>query len=128
MNLERIIGDSINRIVPKQLISLNIFDKTITDAMGKVSTTYITYNNLKAQVQLENKQKIEHKDYFNQNTIYKRFYIQSYTLTGLNRNISTAGDYIIMHGLYYKIVEVVENFLVGWVQIVGAESSDGVSG
>src|SRR5579872_6610536 len=128
MNLERIIKPAITPIVPKQAITLNIFNQVTVDNAGRTSNTYTTLSNIYAQVELENNQKLQHKHYFNDNTIYKRFYIQSSDLTGLNRNISTSGDYIIMGSLYYKIVEVPENFSVHWVQVIGAESVDEVTG
>lgn len=128
MNLETIISSNIQKIVPKRLITLKVFSQTIADNAGIVTTSYTTINNIYAQVQLENKQKLVHKDYFNDNAIYYRFYIQSNTLSGLNRNLGTAGDYIIMNDLYYKIVEVPENFNVGWVQVIGAQSTDGING
>ena len=130
MNLELIISSAIQTIVPKQLITLNLYNSSTIDDAGAATTTYTTVDNILAQIQLSDKQKLEHKDYFNQNTIYKTFYIQSYTLTGLNRNIGTGGDYIIINssGLYYKIVEVIENFSVGWVNVIGAESTDETDG
>lgn len=128
MNLHNIVRDAITTIVPDLSIVLNICSGTVVDDSGLVTTSYTVINNIMAQVQLQNSQKMIHKDYYQQNKIYKKFYLPSYTLTGLNRNISTAGDYIICQGLYYKIVEVDENYQVGWVGVVGCESTDEVTG
>jgi hypothetical protein len=130
MNLEAIISGAINSIVAKQSITLNLYDSVTIDDAGANTTTYTTVSDLLSQIELASNQRLQHKDYFNQNTIYKIFYIQSSILTGLNRNISTAGDYIIINssGLYYKIVEVIENFNTGWVQVVGAETLGEVNG
>ena len=127
MNLQSIITPEITSVVPESPISLFIYNGYVNDAAGNITNSYTEFDNLLAQVQLENKQNLIHLNGFNASKIYKRFYIQSYTLTGLNRNISTGGDYIEMvvdgNTLYYKIVEVKENFRVGWVCIVGAEST-----
>lgn len=128
MNLHNIIRPAITMIVPDLPITLNIFASVTIDNAGHAITTYTTITGIKAQVQLQNNQKLMHKDYFNANKIYKKFYLPSYNLTGLNRNISTAGDYIICQGLYYKIVEVEENYQIGWVGVIGCESTDEVTG
>lgn len=128
MNLELIISPLINTIVPRLPITLNIFNGTTVNDAGLVTPTYTTINNITAQVSLYNNQKLQHKAYFNTNKIYKSFYIQSTNLTGLNRNLNTTGDYIILQGLYYKIVEVLDNFQVGWVRVIGCESTDEVTG
>ena len=123
MNLENIIRSAITPVVPKVAISLNIFNNVTVDDSGIVTPTYTLIENIMAQVQLEYNQKLIDKAYFNQNSIYKRFYIQSTDLTGLNRQLSTGGDYIIMDNLFYKIVEVNENFRTGWVHVVGNETT-----
>lgn len=127
MNLLDIAQPLIDNVVPNQAITLNIFQKTVNSSAGKPVTTYTTIST-NAQVQPVSNQKLEHKDYYNQNGIYKKFYLNSNTLTGLNRNINTAGDYIILAGLYYKIVEVVEPYGTGWIMVIGCQSSDETSG
>lgn len=121
-NLEYFSRRAIQPIVPQSAIAIYIYDEDSTDASGKVTATWGTPYNTTAQVQLENKQNLTHIDGIDITKIYKRFYIQSSTLTGLNRNLSTGGDYIQMDNLFYKIIEVVENFKVGWVQVIGCES------
>lgn len=121
-NLEYFSRRAIQPVVPQSAIAIYIYDQDSTDASGKVTAIWGTPYNTTAQVQLENKQNLTHIDGIDITKIYKRFYIQSSTLTGLNRNLSTGGDYIQMDGLFYKIIEVVENFKVGWVQVIGCES------
>jgi hypothetical protein len=128
MNLFALNRSLINMVVPDIAITLNLFNGNNINSSGIVTSSYTTFNGLLAQVQLENNQKLMHKDYFQQNKIYKRFYIANSSLTGLNRNINTAGDYILMQNLYYKIVEVKENFQVGWIMLIGCESTDKVTG
>jgi len=124
MNLELIIQPAMNCIVKRLPITLHVYAGNIQDPVTFQNTVnYTVINNITSQVSLANNQKLTHKDYYQQNIIYKRFYIQSNTLTGLNRNISTAGDYIVCQGLYYKIVEVLANYQTGWVEVIGAESS-----
>lgn len=128
MNLELIINSAINPIVSKLPISLKIFNGDVIDNAGNATASYTTFTGMVAQVQLENNQKIQHMYYFNENTIYTRFYIQSTSLTGLNRNLSTGGDLIILQSLTYKIVEVNENFQVGWVRVIACQTVDGITG
>lgn len=124
MNLESIVSPQITSIVAKTPISLFIYNGYINNAAGNVIPSYIEYDNLYAQVQFENNQNLAHTDGYNQNKIYKRFYIQSFDLTGLERNLDTGGDYILMNNLYYKIVEILDNFKTGWVCVVGCESTE----
>lgn len=128
MNLLDIAQPYIDNVVPNMPITLHIFNKTTMSTAGKPTTTYTVLTGLNAQVQPMSNQKLQHKDYYNQNGIYKRFYLNSNTLTGLNRNLNTAGDYIILQGLFYKIVEVVEPYNTGWIMVVGCQSVDDVSG
>ena len=122
------VRSAINPIVARLPITLNLFQAATIANDGSATTTYTTVSNITAQVQLENNQRLMHKEYYQQNTIYKRFYIQSTDLTGLNRNLNTAGDYIVLQGLYYKIVELPQNFQTGWVKVIGAEDTDKVDG
>lgn len=128
MNLLDIAQPAIDNVVPNTAITLQIFGKTTMSDAGKPNSTYTTITGLNANIQPMSSQKLEHKDYYNQNGIYKRFYLNSNTLTGLNRNLSTAGDYIITGGLYYKIVEVVEPYNTGWIMVIGCQSTDNVTG
>lgn len=123
MNLELFSRRAIQPLVPESNVQLYIYNNKTTNDSGEVVVTWSSAVNITAQVQLENKQNLMHIDGINLTKIYKRFYIQSNTLTGLNRNLSTGGDYIGMDGLFYKIIEVVENFKVGWVQVIGCETN-----
>ena len=126
LNLHDIVNPAISSIVDNQNIQICL-PVTSQDSNYNMTTTYTQYNAI-CQIQLANNQKMEHKHYYQQNTIYKNFYISDDSLTGLNRNIDTIGDYIKWHDLYYKIVEVNYNFNSGWIKVTGAESSDLVSG
>ena len=128
MNLHNIVRPLITKVTPDLPITLNIFNGNVVDLNGAVTTSYTTISGIKAQVKLENNQKLQHKNYFNATKIYKKFYLPSASLTGLNRNISTGGDYIILQNLYYKIVEVNENYQVGWIGLVGCESTSEIEG
>lgn len=123
MNLEKVITSAIVPIVPKKDITLYIFEGQMSTASGKTIPTYTTLNTV-AQIQLKDRQTLGHLQHINLNTVLKTFYIQSFTLTGLNRNLSTAGDYIYLHenSMYYKIIELPENFKTGWVDVIGAET------
>ncbi len=126
LNLHDIVNPLISSIVNNQTITICL-PVVSQDTNFNIVTTYNQTTTL-AQIQLANTQKIMLKEYYQQSKIYKRFYINSTTLTGLNRNLGTDGDYIIWNSLYYRIVEVIYNFQTGWVHVVGCESTDFVSG
>ena len=120
MNIERIIQPYISAVVPRTPIAIFTF-KSQSNVIGKITIEYNDPIITDAQVEVEYPEKLQHIQGVNLTGIYKRFYIQSDTLTGLNRNLSTGGDYIVMNNLKYKIVEVIERFGVGWVQVIGNE-------
>ncbi len=123
MNLEKVITSAIIPIVPKKDITLYIFGGQTIDDSGLAVPIYATLNTV-AQIQLKDKQELTHSQHIGLNTVIKTFYIQSFTLSGLNRSLNTAGDYIYLHenSMYYKIIELPENFKTGWVNVTGAES------
>ncbi len=73
-------------------------------------------------MQLVDKQKLKEIAGYNANTIYKMFWIDNQQITGLNRNLSTGGDYIVYNDLKYKIVGIENEYNTGWVAVIGAES------
>lgn len=123
MNLEKIIAPQITSIVPKKAIDLYIFAGQTVDDAGNVTPTYTPHLGLLAQVQLTTQQRLSMMEGISITKIYKDFRIQSTDLTGLNRNIGTAGDYIKMDNLYYRIIAVPENFETGWVWVTGVQST-----
>lgn len=132
LNLHDIVNPGITAIVDNQPITICI-PITSQNTNYDIISSY-TQVNMFAQIQLMGRsssagnQKLIHKDYYQHNQIYKKFYVSYNNLTGLNRNIGTNGDYIIWNNLYYKIVEVIYNFQSGWVLCIGCESSDFTSG
>lgn len=126
MNLHDIVNPLISSIVKNETIKICI-PTTSQDANNDIITTYAE-TTIKCQIQLANKQYLQHKDYYQHNQIYKRFYMSNGQLTGLNRNLGTNGDYIIWNNLYYKIIEVVYNFQTNWVHVIGCETTDFISG
>jgi hypothetical protein len=123
MNLEKIIAPQITSIVPKKHIDLYIFNGQTVDAAGKTMSTYTPLLGLLAQVELTSQQRLSLMEGISITKIYKDFRLQSTDLTGLNRNISTAGDYIKMDNLYYRIIALPENFETGWVWVTGVQST-----
>lgn len=123
MNLEKMVTCVISSVVPRKKIAIYLFAGQTNDAAGKITPSYAEPFLTTAQVQLTDKQTLEHIDNANYTKIYKDFRIQSNTLTGLNRNLQTAGDYIKMDNLYYKIVAMPEQFEVGWTWVVGVQTN-----
>ena len=123
LNLHRAINSTLNALTPVRPITIKIFTGQTHDAEYNVIPNYSDYPAM-ARIQLENKQNLQHIVALNLSTIYKRFYIQIDYLTGLNRNISSGGDYIQYGTLFYKIVEVLDQFETGWVCVIGSEGTE----
>lgn len=121
-------------INPLRDVILFLFDDQTVDAAGDISNTY-NQENTTCRIQpidsafiSEGKGFVTHSE---SNTAeytktVKAFYFLSNTINNLNRNISTAGDYIqtVEDGLYYRIVQVPERFNTGWIRVVGVQSSE----
>jgi hypothetical protein len=123
MNLHKMIKSVITPVVQRSNISILLYDGQVNDDEGNVSVAYDAPYTTQAQVQLTSRQTLEHIEGANFTKVYKDFRIDSLDLTGLNRNLSTGGDYITMNGLFYKIVALPENFVTGWVWVIGCEST-----
>ena len=96
-----------------------------TNVLGTVAPAYASPITLNANIQLVDKQKLQHKDYYNATTIYKAFWINLDTITGLNRNISSGGDYFLFNSLKYKVVGIENEFQTNWICVICAQ---GVAG
>lgn len=123
MNLHKMIKSVITPVVQRSDISILLYDGQINNDEGNVLVSYDAPYTAQAQVQLTSRQTLEHIEGANFTKVYKDFRIDSLDLTGLNRNLSTGGDYITMNGLFYKIIALPENFSTGWVWVVGCEST-----
>jgi hypothetical protein len=123
LNLNYLASGALQAIYDKVSIDLKLFSEQ-SNSFGTITNTYTTIENIYANMQLANKQTLQQIDGYNQTKIYKSFWINSDQLTGLNRNISTGGDFIIWNNLYYKIIEVQDNFLTGWVLVHAVESCE----
>lgn len=121
LNVNYIASGSLQATYDKVLINLRLF-LAQTNTLGSIANTYTNLDNIYANMQLANKQTLQHIEGYNQTKIYKSFWINNDQLTGLNRNISTGGDFVIWNNLYYKIIEVQDNFLTDWVLVHAVES------
>ena len=121
-------------INPLREVILFLFDAQTVDAAGDVSNTY-TQEDSTCRIQPvdsrfigEGKGFITHSEsnIAEYTKTVKAFYFLSNTISNLNRNISTAGDYIqtVEDGLYYRIVQVPERFNTGWIRVIGVQSSE----
>ncbi len=125
LNVAKLSTNLIQMLNKNDTVSLRIWTTQDVDAAGSVIAEYVTTTGVSAQVQPVDTQELKHKDYYNDNSIYKRFYfVYNNTVQGLNRQIQTAGDYILWNGFAYKIVEYLENFESGWINVIGAQGVD----
>jgi len=120
LNLDRIVGGCIAAITPRHDIQIMIFRGQI-NRKGTVSTDYHDPFYSTCHTELANAQDLTHINGINITKIYRKFFIQSFTLSGLNRNLSTGGDLIIHNQIKYKIVSLNENFNTGWVYVIGCQ-------
>lgn len=123
MNLDRMCFGAIGGVVRRIPIQIYVYNGQTVDASGIAVASYATPLSTTAQVQLTSRQTLKHIEGIDLTCVYKDFRIQSSTLTGLNRNLQVGGDYILMNGLYYRIVALPENFTTNWVWVVGCEST-----
>lgn len=120
MNLNYLAGVVCEATYPR--VSIDVYTYASQDnVMGDVTVIYNPPFTILANVQLADKQKIKEIDGYSATTIYKAFWIDNSSLTGLNRNLSKGGDYIIYNDLKYKIVGVENQFNTDWVLVFGAE-------
>lgn len=126
MNLHRINRNAINTGTPFQPIKLYLYAGQ-TFNMGDDTPIYEEPIDTEANMQLIDNQKLQHIQGINLTAIHKRFFINS-TITGLNRNLQTGGDYITWvepnsgKTLKYKIIDVKNQFNVGYTEVICEES------
>lgn len=92
------------------------------NVMGTVTPTYNAPVNVMANMQLMTNQQLEHVEGYNQTKVYKNFWINNDQLSGLDRNITTGGDYLIWNALVYKVIGVENNYHTNWVLLNTVES------
>lgn len=93
-----------------------------TNTLGTITETYNEPISVMANMQLMTNQQLQHIEGYNQTKVYKNFWINNDQLTGLNRNITTGGDYLIWNSLVYKVIGVENNYLSYWVLLNTVES------
>lgn len=93
-----------------------------TNTLGTMTETYSAPVTVQANMQLMTNQQLQHVEGYNQTKVYKNFWINNDALTGLNRNITTGGDYLIWNSLTYKVIGVENNYLTNWVLLNCIES------
>lgn len=128
LNVARLSTNLVQQLNKNDIIALRSWAAQSVDGAGGSTPTYTTTVGISAQIQPVDTQKLKHKDYYNDNTIYKRFYfVNNNVIKGLNRQIQTAGDYILWNGFSYKIVEYLETFESGWINVIGAQGVDEIT-
>lgn len=121
MNVGRIVRCAINTTVAYQPVDIYYYLSQNVDDYGVVTPVYAEPYSTEANIQLANNQDLQFVNNINITKIYKRFIINIDVLSGLNRNLSNAGDYIVHNELKYKIVAVTNQFDTGFVIAIGEE-------
>lgn len=120
MNVNFIASRALTPVYPIIQVDVYIFSGQ-TNALGTITLIYNEPITVDANIQFAIPEKLRHIQGYNETTIYKNFWINQEQLTGLNRNISTGGDYLVFEGLKYKVVWVDEKFRAGWVLLSCAQ-------
>src|SRR4051812_3858544 len=113
MNVNFIASRALTPVYP--IITVTVF--TFLGQVNTLGTVIPTYNpsfEVDANIQFTRPERLKYIRGYNETFIYKDFWINQEQLTGLNRNISTGGDFLVFEGLKYKVVGVDEKFRVGW--------------
>lgn len=121
MNVNYIASTALQATYSQVTVQIYIFMGQ-TNTLGALTETYATPLSAQANVQLMTNQQLQHIEGYNQTKIYKNFWINNDQLTGLNRNITTGGDYLNLDGLIYKIIGVQNNYQTDWVLLNTIES------
>ncbi len=121
MNVNYLASSTLQATYSTVPISIYIYSGQ-TNTLGTISETYASAINVQANMQLMTNQQLQHIEGYNQTKVYKNFWINNDQLTGLNRNISTGGDYLTWNGLTYKVIGVQNNYLTDWVLLNCVES------
>ncbi len=122
MNILSIINDSLQLVNPNSLVSLFLYTGQ-TNSKGIVTAIYSSAISIYAQVQPASLQELKLIDGINITSIYKAFYILTNSLSGLNRQIQTGGDFIRYNNDDYKIIQVPDVYNLGWIKVVGVQGS-----
>lgn len=121
MNVNYLASSALQVTYPMVTIQVYTFASQ-ANVLGTITPVYNSPVTMQANVQLMNRQELEHIEGYNQTKIYKNFWINDEPLTGLNRNISTGGDYLTLNGLVYKIIGVENKYNTGWTLLNTVES------
>ncbi len=131
MNLNFLVSRALTPVYPIIQVQLYTFAGQ-TNVRGTLTETYNGPFTLDANIQFprgnlfKGSQNLQHVHGYNQTSIYKEFWINNEQITGLNRNITTGGDYLIFENLKYKIVQLDEAFRVGWIKLTCVQSEDSI--
>lgn len=117
-----IIQPLLNVSNPLQTVIWYAYDDQTIDNAGLTAPTYKDGVILQARIQ-----PVTHDLLFKHNLefghVYKRFYVLTDTIQTVNRNISTAGDYIFYDNLEWRVMRIPDEFLTGWQEIIVMQST-----
>lgn len=128
MNINFIASRALTSVYPIVQVQLYTFMAQV-NVLGTTTITYSDPITLDANIQFsgmgsgnfKSPERLMHLGAHNETNIYRDFWINKEQITGLNRNISTGGDYLVFEGLKYKIVGVDEKYRTGWVLLTCAQ-------
>jgi hypothetical protein len=121
LQIGQIIQPLLNVSNPLQAVTWHSYVSETIAGSGRATNTYAD-TVLQARVQ-----PISHDMVFKHNlefgNVYKRFYVLTDTVQTPDRNISTSGDYLSWNGLFWRVMRLPDEFLTGWQEIIGMQST-----
>jgi len=117
-----IVQSALNVINPVQPVIWYAYDNETVDSAGWTTNTYIQ-TNLTARVQPISDDLL-FKNNLELGYVYKRFYLLLDEINTVNRSIQVNSDYLFFDNYYWRIMKVPENFLTGWVQVIGMMTNE----
>jgi len=129
MNINFIASRALTPVYPIVQVEVHTFSGQ-TNFLGAVTPAYNDPFIVDANIQFSSRgsgafkssETLIYKNGYNVTEIFRDFWINKEQLTGLNRNISTGGDFLVLDNLKYKVVGVDEKFRTGWVLLTCVQS------
>ena len=120
-NIGALVQGALQSTNPQQAIVWYYNPVPTIDAAGFETQVY-SQANLMARIQPVS-QDLIFKNNLEFGNIYKRFFVLVDNVQTVDRNISSAGDYLGWNGLYWRVMQIPNDFNTGWQELICQESN-----
>lgn len=118
----KLVQEALNVINPIQQVIWYAYTGQIVDDAGLGINNYIQ-TILTARVQPVSDDLL-FKNNLEFGYLYKRFYILLDRINTVNRSMQIDSDYLFFDNYFWRIMKVPEQFLTGWVQVIGMMTNE----